>query len=140
MFPSDDPRKKKLLALHNSHMLEYDKKLHKLVKDGYNKDTLKAEWDRALMEKELFFIILPQRLKHIHDLMQELGIRERKPVEEYLPHGVTKLKIKGKKKKIVKKRKTKKSKSEAAIDLAVKIMMETGGMSEEKAKKIIERR
>lgn len=132
MFPSDDPRKKELLDLHNSHMTEYDKKLHKLAND---KNGLKAEWDHTLMQYELYKVVLPQCLKRVHDLMQELGIRERKPVEEYLPHGV--VKVREKTKKVKKKRKPKKSKNEAAIDLAVKIMMDKGGISEEKARKMM---
>ena len=136
MFPSDDPRKKKLLELLNSHMLEYGKKLHELAND---KPGLTEEWDRAVMQKELFAVLLPQKLKRIHDLMQELGIRERKPVEEFLPRGV--VKVKGKNKtptgRISKKRKPEKNKNETAIDLAVKIMMDKGGMSEEKARKIM---
>ncbi len=136
MFPSDDPRKKKLLELLNSHMLEYGEKLHTLAND---KQGLKEEWDRAEMEKELFFILLPQKLKRVHDLMVELGIRERKPVEEFLPHGV--VKIKGKKGKtptgrIPKKRKPKKNKNETAIDLAIKVMMDNG-VSEKEARKLM---
>ena len=138
MFPSDDPRKKKLLELLNSHMLEYGKKLHEL---DNNKQGLREEWDRAVMEKELFFILLPQKLKRIHDIMQELGIRERKPVEEFLPRGVIKVReIKGKGKtptgRIPKKRKVKKNKNETAIDLAIKVMMDNG-VSEKKARKLM---
>jgi hypothetical protein len=136
MFSSDDPRKKKLLELLNSHMLEYGKTLHTLAND---KERLKEEWDRAEMEKEVFFILLPQKLKAIHDLMVALGVRERKPVEEFTARGV--IKIKGKKKtptgRIPKKRKPKKSKNDTAIDLAIKIMMDKGGMSEEQARKIM---
>ena len=135
MFPSDDPRKKELLALLNSHMNEYGKKLHELSND---KKGLKEEWDRAIMEKELFFILLPQKLKRIHDLMQELGIRERKPVEEFLPRGVVKVKGKGRTPtgRIPKKRKPKKNKSDVAIDLAIKVMMDNG-VSEKEARKIM---
>ena len=93
MFPSDDPRKKKLLELLNSHMLEYGKTLHTLAND---KERLKEEWDRAEMEKEVFLILLPQKLKAVHDLLVALGVRERKPVEEFTARGV--IKIKGKKK------------------------------------------
>jgi len=135
MFPSDDPRKKELLLLHNSNMLEYDKKLHKLADD---KEGLSNEWNRAVMENELYRILLPERLKRIHDLMQALGIRERKlRVEECLPHGV--VRIREKVKKVKKKKKPKKSKNDAAIDLAVKIIMDKGEMSEEQARKMMAR-
>ena len=135
MFPSDDPRKKKLLELLNSHMLEYGKTLHELAD---SEDFLKTEWDRAEMEKEVFFILLPQKLKAVHDLMVELKIRERKPVEEFTARGV--VKIKGKNKtptgRTPKKRKPKKNKNETAIDLAIKVMIDNG-VSEKEARKIM---